>query len=80
MRIIDSARKHGIADRDIKYVFDLAITSVTLREEPTKVMVFGFDTIGRGLEIGYIIGDDGEDVVIHAMKIRKIYKKHLYGR
>ncbi|MDR1293258.1 MAG: hypothetical protein LBJ91_07700 [Clostridiales Family XIII bacterium] len=80
MRIIDSARKHGIADRDIEYVFELGITSIALRDEPTMIMVFGFDTIGRGLEIGYIVGDNREDVVIHAMKIRNDYKKYLHDR
>jgi len=42
-------------------------------------MLFGFDTIGRGLEIGYVVNDAGEDIIIHAMKVRAVYKIHLYG-
>ena len=44
------------------------------------VMLFGFDTIGRGLEVAYISADAGEDIVIHAMKIRPSYNKYLYDR
>jgi hypothetical protein len=38
-------------------------------------MLFGYDAIGRALEVGYIINDQGQDLVIHAMKIRQSYKK-----
>ena len=48
------------------------------QEEPTIVMLFGFDTIGRGLEIAYITNEDGEDIVIHAMKIRPGYSMSLF--
>ena len=45
MIILDSARKHGILDADIEFVFDNAINSVILEEFPLKIMLFGFDTI-----------------------------------
>jgi hypothetical protein len=80
MKIIESARKHGVSDVDIEYVYVSAGRSIILRENPKKVMLFGFDTIGRALEIGYVINDQGESIVIHAMKIRQVYKKYLYGR
>jgi hypothetical protein len=59
MKIIESARKHGISNKDIEYVYISATQSIVLREDPEKVMLFGFDTIGRALEIGYIINDQG---------------------
>jgi hypothetical protein len=80
MRIAKSARKHDIADEDIAFVYGNPITSMTSQEEPVIVMLFGFDTIGRGVEVAYVTNDDEEDIVIHAMKIRPIYKKYLYGR
>jgi hypothetical protein len=80
MIIVESARKHGISDKDIEFVYENPITSMTSQEKPVVVMLFGFDTIGRGVEVAYITNDDEDDIVIHAMKIRPIYKKHLYGR
>ena len=79
MIIIDSAYKHGISEQDIAYVYEHAVNSLVLQASPVKIMLFGFDTIGRGLEVGYISNDQNEDIVIHAMKIRSIYKKYLYG-
>jgi hypothetical protein len=80
MRIAESARKHGISDRDIEFIYENPITSMTSQEEPVIVMLLGFDTIGRGVEVAYIANDDGENIVIHAMKVRPVYKKYLYGR
>jgi hypothetical protein len=76
--IWETARKHGISDEDIKYVYEFALNSIVLPDQPDLVMLFGFDTIGRGLEVGYITTDQGEDLIIHAMKIRQGYKKYLY--
>jgi len=42
-------------------------------------MLFGFDTIGRGLEVGYIFSDQEEEIIIHAMRVRAIYRKYLYS-
>ncbi|QPL06555.1 toxin-antitoxin system toxin subunit [Actinomyces respiraculi] len=33
----------------------------------------GFDGIGRVLEIVTVVGDDGQEVVIHAMRARRQY-------
>jgi hypothetical protein len=51
--------------------------SIVLQDEPEKVMLFGYETIGRALEVGYVLNDQGESIVIHAMKIRQGYKKYL---
>jgi hypothetical protein len=55
-----------------------ALSSIVLQNQsqPELVMLFGFDTIGRGLEIGFVTVDQC-DIVIHAMKIRPSYKKYL---
>ena len=80
MIVVDSAKKHGISIQDIEFIYEFPLNSIVTHEEPTIVMLFGFDTIGRGLEIAYIADDDGEDVVIHAMKIRPSYSQYLYDR
>jgi len=77
MIILDSAHKHGILDTDIEFVFDNAINSVILEEFPLKIMLFGFDTTGRVLEIGYFVNECGDEIIIHAMKLRKVYQKYL---
>jgi hypothetical protein len=77
MVIEKSARKHGIEDHDIEYVCSFPINSLVLSETPEFVMLFGYDTIGRGLEVGYIVSDSGVERVIHAMKIRPSYRNYL---
>ena len=77
MIILKSAKKHGISDFDINYVFNNAINSIRLDEFPQKVMLFGFDSKGRALEVGYITNDNDEIIIIHAMKLRKCYREYL---
>ena len=62
------------------YVYESALNTIITQEEPPIIMQFGFDTIGRGLEIAYTTSDQGEDIIIHAMKIRPIYRHYLYDR
>ena len=77
MIIIDSAFKHGISENEIKHVYENAISSIELEKYPPKIMLFGFDTKGVALEIGYFINDNGDDIIIHAMKLRKVYQKYM---
>jgi len=77
MITLESALKHGISESEIIYVFNNAVSSITLEEFPIKIMLFGFDTIGRAIEIGYIVNDNGEEIIIHAMKLRKNYQQYL---
>ena len=77
MIMLKSAFKHGIPDKEIEYVFNNAISSITLEEVPPKIMLFGFDTKGRALEIGFFVNDDGDEIIIHAMKLRKCYQKYM---
>ena len=77
MIIIESAFKHGVSENEIKYVFETAISSITLEEFPPKIMLFGFDTKGNAIEIGYFVNDDGDEIIMHAMKLRKSYHKYM---
>ena len=69
--------KHGISEIDIRFVFENGFNSIVLEKFPLKVILFGFDSLGRALEIGYIINNDGYYVIMHAMKLRKTYQKYL---
>lgn len=72
-RIIDSARKHGVSDDVIYYVFSRPVYSVVMRDEPVKIAVFGFDEALRPIELIYVGNDDGEQVIIHAMKATRSF-------
>ena len=73
MRIIDSARKHGIADADIRHAIRLELRTVGDRE---RVLVVGPARSGQLLEI--VILDHADDpVVIHAMPLRATFFDYL---
>ena len=77
MIILESAFKHGISENEIKHVFDNAISFIKLEEFPPKIMLFGFDSQGKALEIRYFVNDNGDEIIIHAMKLRKTYQKYM---
>jgi hypothetical protein len=70
MRILPSARKHGIADEDIVCALSTARESWPIEVGHMKV---GRDTRKRILEIGVILDETGEELVIHAMLARPKY-------
>jgi hypothetical protein len=68
LKIIDSARKHGISDEDILYVIFHAIEVIQINDEPEKLLYIGFDRSLRVLEVITVLKVNGEELVIHAMK------------
>ena len=69
-----SARKHGISDEDILAAAATAILTGPLDDEhPQRVLVLGFDSHARVLELVLLHYDDGTREVIHAMKARRTY-------
>lgn len=69
-----SARKHGIADDDIRAALDTPALSGPLDDEhPQRVLVLGFDRQARVLELVVLFYDNGQIEVIHAMKARRTY-------
>jgi hypothetical protein len=68
LKIIDSARKHGISDEDIMYVISHAIEVIEIDDEPQKLLYIGFDRSLRVLEVVTVVKVNGEEIVIHAMK------------
>ena len=71
MIILDSARKHGIAARDMKAVIANPYVVIELREAPEKLLFLGFDTKARALEVITDTGASGQVFVIHADLITK---------
>ncbi|GMO48407.1 MAG: hypothetical protein Ta2G_03950 [Termitinemataceae bacterium] len=71
IKIIDSARKHGVPDDDIVYVIEHPLEILELEYDPQKLLYIGFDRSLRALEVVTVININGEEVVIHAMKATK---------
>ena len=72
MNVHDSALKHGIAREDAIQASSVPLWVDFLDEEsPARQLRIGFDTQGRLLESVVLVFDSGEELVIHAMKIRK---------
>jgi hypothetical protein len=69
-----SARKHGIADEDIRTAAEQYLIAYTIDDDqPLRELRLGFDTRGRLLEIVVLMLDDDSELVIHAMKARPQY-------
>lgn len=68
--IVDSARKHGIADDDIIHAFNHPIRYEDIDEG--FVMIIGPTWSAQLIEIGFIDTDHGP-VIVHAMAARRKY-------
>ena len=79
MQIRESARKHGVADDDIRH----AVEHPTAREEldapgdEQRVLWLGPDRAGNLLEIIVVVFEDGAELAVHAMKMRPMYRRVL---
>lgn len=72
MKVNHSARKHGIADKDILHAAaSRAYESEPDDDVPAKQFVLGFNRHGRLLELVIVTFDSGNQLVIHAMKARR---------
>jgi hypothetical protein len=77
VRIHASARKHGFADEDICHAATNAMT--VDEEDDDTVLYLGPARNGKLLEVVTLLRDDGTEVAIHAMKMRRTYRTLLPG-
>lgn len=75
MEIHPSARKHGVADEDIKHAVDNSM-SIDDQDDDTRLYL-GPARNADLLEIAAIVRDDESELVIHAMKMRSKYRSLL---
>jgi hypothetical protein len=73
--IFPSARRHGILGEDIEHVMEYAL--VAADDEEGKVLYLGPDRAGNLVEVVSVIREDGSEVVVHAMPMRRIYEPLL---
>ncbi|MEI8148898.1 MAG: hypothetical protein WCG62_07450 [Actinomycetes bacterium] len=76
MDILASAKKHGIADEDIRHAVANALSVDEVDEDPIRYLILGPDTVGNLLEIVVLDRPNGP-CVIHAMKMREKYRSLL---
>jgi hypothetical protein len=77
MEIHPSARRHGIADEDMEHAVTHAM-AIDDQGDDTRLYL-GPARNTDLLEVVTIIRDDGSDLVIHAMKMRRKYRPLLPG-
>ncbi len=70
--IVDSARKHGVADDDVLHAFHHPVSYEDLDEGFT--MIIGPSRSAALLEIGVVDTDHGP-VIVHAMNARTKYTR-----
>lgn len=73
--IYTSARRHGVADADIRHAVMHAL--VAAEDEEARVLYLGPDRAANMLEIVTIMREDGTEVAIHAMRMRRRYASLL---
>lgn len=77
MEIHESARRHGISDKDIRHAVENAMVVDDIGEDPDRWLVIGPDSAGNLLEAVVLIISDGSELIIHAMPLRPVYRRLL---
>lgn len=78
MRIISSARKHGIADEDMLHAARNAIRDVEI--DGSSILLIGPARDGRLLEVVLLLSDEeDDDAIIHALPLRPKFHRYLEG-
>lgn len=75
MRIGEPARKHGVADPDIRHAARNAVRRIVMDEDLT--MLIGPATDGRLLEVGVLDLEGDDPVAIHVMPLRAKFNRFL---
>ena len=79
--IEQDARKHGIADEDMRHAIThrLHVSELPTDDETERVLLIGPNRAGNPLEQMALLVEDGA-VVIHAMALRAHYRSLLERR
>jgi hypothetical protein len=72
-----STRRHGIADADVVHAIEHSMVVDHLAEDPDRWLVIGPDRAANLLELVVLATAEGDEVVIHAMPLRPVYRRLL---
>jgi uncharacterized DUF497 family protein len=75
VEIHPSARKHGVADEDIRHAVDHALAIEDAGEDPDRWLVIGPDRAGNLLEVVVLVAVEGAHLAIHAMRMRARFRR-----
>jgi hypothetical protein len=76
VEIYESARKHGVSDEEIRHGVEHALVAAD-EDDTGKVLHLGPNRAGNLLEIVTVRRDDDTEIVIHAMRMRRMYEPLL---
>ncbi len=77
MEIHPSAHRHGIAADDILHAIERSLLVDDLGEDPDRWLVIGPDRAANLLEVVVLVTAEGDEVIIHAMPLRAVFRKLL---
>jgi hypothetical protein len=75
VEIHPAARRHGIAHDDILHAIEHSMVVDDLGEDPDRWLVIGPDRAANLLEVIVLITAEGDELIIHAMPLRAVYRK-----
>jgi len=77
VEVRESARKHGVEDRDIQHAIDHALVIEDAGEDPDRWLVIGPDRAANLLEVVVLVTVENTQLAIHAMPLRARYRRLL---
>jgi len=77
VEIHPAARRHDVADEDMLHAVEHSRVVDDLGEDPDRWLVIGPDRAANLLEVTVLITTKGEELIIHAMPLRAIYRRLL---
>jgi hypothetical protein len=77
VEIHPSARRHGIDDAGILHAVEHALVVDDLGEDPDRWLVIGPDRAANLVEVVVLVTAEGDELIIHAMPLRAVYRKLL---
>jgi hypothetical protein len=66
-----------VADDDMLHAVEHSLAVEDLGEEPDRWLVIGPDPAGNLLEVVVLVTDEGDQLIIHAMSLRPLYRRLL---
>lgn len=78
MEIHGSARRHNVADEDIEHALAHSVAWAELGDDPPRYLLAGPDRAGNLLELVVLVLG-GDELVIHAMGLRRSTAQELLG-